>query len=597
MEVKINNQQDMPARGGPSSVQIKKRYLPVPIDLLITAGLIIVALIPRVILAQQLDVVTDEIVYIFGGKSDFHLLTHLLIGDNGWNYNYEHPPLVKFLIGFTIYLNSHCASLLNELQAARGPSILSGILLIVALYCLGRAPFGRSVALAASLCLACSPWLVYFSALAYLDMTMTVLVTIAYLLLWPAIRRPQLYLLIAGLVALAVDSKYTAALAIPGMLLFTLYYFLALQPRLPQTQRVAIPWLWWLIALILCPLTFLAVDPAIWPHPISLLLHSFLYEWNHASDGHLTFLAGKTYLHMPQWTILYIIFTKVSVLVTLPALLFILFATIQLIRFHLPNSPLHYQQAAQYAFLLIWLLASLFMFSRLTIVVGTHYHLPVAPPLALAGAAGMAILLRFLTKTPGIFSLVLRYAYQFTLTGLPIATTRERDVHHDIAQQRFNCLQQTIASCILVAALALPHLSGLMTVYGAEGYTSEFFQGENTTLQVAYPGYRDALQWLALHTSNQSARIGLVGLENALGGGNYATSWYTYNRNLPARFQLTEAHPDDYNLSYDYLVWPMHLIQRGYTIPLAWRSHIVHIITGGNTTYCYILARNPATIT
>jgi hypothetical protein len=65
---------------------------------------------------------------------------------------------------------------------------------------------------------------------------------------------------------------------------------------------------------------------------------------------------------------------------------------------------------------------------------------------------------------------------------------------------------------------------------------------------------------------------------------------------MATRFQLTEVHPDDYNLSYDYLVWPMHLIQRGYTIPPAWQTRVVHTITGGTTIYCYILARNPATI-
>jgi hypothetical protein len=40
----------------------------------------------------------------------------------------------------------------------------------------------------------------------------------------------------------------------------------------------------------------------------------------------------------------------------------------------------------------------------------------------------------------------------------------------------------------------------------------------------------------------------------------------------------------------------MHLVQRGYAIPAGWRSHIVHTVMGGNTIYCFILARNPSTI-
>jgi 4-amino-4-deoxy-L-arabinose transferase-like glycosyltransferase len=586
METQIDSQQENQHTSAANTlhtdlVQIPTRYASMTIDLLITAGLFILALIPRLLLAQQLDVVTDEVIYIFGGKTEFHLLTHWLIGNSGWDYNYEHPPLVKLLIGFALYLNDHSLQLFNDLLIARLPSCIFGSLFIAALYWLGRAPFGRIVALAAALCLVFSPWLAYFSALAYLDMTMTALITIAYLLLWPAIRCPRLYMLIAVLVALAVDSKYTGALAIPGMLLFTLYYFLAIRPRLPHDQQPVVPWRWWLLSCLFCSLIFLAVDPAIWLDPVPLLLRSFQYEWNHASDGHLTFLAGTASLHAPQWAIFYIAFAKVSGLVMLPALFFVLFATIQLLRFHLPASSLHYQDAARYAFLLIWLLATLAMFSRLDIVVGTHYFLPLAPSLALAGATGLSILLHALAERCAItpFARSCGGRQRFALRKPPTSQMRSKIV---------------IAG--LFAALTLPHLFGLVTTYRAEGYTSEFFRGENTTIQVAYPGYRDAVQWLALHT-DQPARIGLVGFENALGGSNYGVSWYSYNSNLPRRFQLTEAHPDDYNFPYDYLVWPMHLIQRGYSIPAGWKQHVVHTITGGNTIYCYILARNPTTIT
>ncbi len=602
MEVKITNQQEnrntsVTATRDSGLAQVPPRYSPKMIDLLVTAALLILALIPRLIVARQLDVVTDEVVYIFAGKTDFHLLIHGLIGNNGWDYNYEHPPLVKLLIGLFIYFNSRCGLLLNELLAARIPSCIFGSLFIAALYWLGRAPFGRIIALTAALCLAFSPWLVYFSALAYLDMTMTTLITIAYLLLWPAIRRPQLYFLIAVLVALAVDSKYTAALAIPGMLVFPLYYVLAIRPHLPPEQQSPIPWRWWLLACALCPLIFLASDPAIWPHPISLLLRSFLYEWNHASDGHLTFLAGTASLHAPQWAILYIALAKVSILVTLPAIFFALFAAFQLARFHLSASSLHYQNATRYSFLLIWLLTTVVMFSRLDIVVGTHYFLPLAPSLALAGATGLSIFLNITTKRIATIPFAQSHTNTLNKHTLDNLThTSTQPIRDDPPQLHPGTPQKILIAGVLTAALALPHLLSLATTYGAEGYTSEIFQGENTTLQVAYPGYRDAIQWLALHT-NQPARIGLVGLENALGESNYGTSWYTYNSNLPARFHLTEAHPDDYNFPYDYLVWPMHLIQRGYTIPSAWKQHVVHTITGGNTTYCYILARNPTTIT
>jgi len=130
-----------------------------------------------------------------------------------------------------------------------------------------------------------------------------------------------------------------------------------------------------------------------------------------------------------------------------------------------------------------------------------------------------------------------------------------------------------------------PHLLGLLNTAQAEGYTSEFFHGENKTLQVAYPGYREAVQWLDTHTQGDQ-RIGLVALPETLWRGDPNVSWFVYNSNLPKRLQIQEAHPQDPAYPYNYVVWPMHLVQRGYLLPSSW--HIIHQITGGDTTYCYI---------
>ncbi|HLZ63500.1 MAG TPA: glycosyltransferase family 39 protein [Ktedonosporobacter sp.] len=574
---------------GASGQPIKQgiRFAVPSLDLMILGLLTIIALVPRVILATQLDMVTDEVVYILGGKIYLPLVRHLSIGASGWNYNYEHPPFVKLLIGLALALNTAIYHPLTELLAARLPSILFGTLLVVGLYWLAKAPFGRVVALLAALCLAFSPWLVYFSALAYLDMTMTALVTIAYLLLWPALRRPWLYPVSAALVGLGAASKYTAVLAIPGMVLFTAYYFLAVRPRLPVEQRPSVPWLWWLAAIVLAPLAFLALDPAIWPNPLSLLQHSFRFEWEHSVNGHLTFLAGQYSTHVPHWAILYIVAAKMSALVTLPALFFAIFALIQLVRFHLRPTITATTETAGRAFVLIWLLAILGMFSLLNIVVGTHYHLPMAPPVALAGACGLATLLRY--RRGLLFQ---RQTIHGTAAGETATSTIP--IQQPITGKTRLNPRAALIVVLLAVLLAGPHLFGLTTVYAAEGYTSEFFQSENTVLQVAYPGYRDAVQWLATHTSTP-ARVGLVALPGTLNAGSNDVSWFSYNSDLPTRLQLAEVHPDDHTFTSDYLVWPMHLVQRGYAIPDAWRAHIVHIVMGGNTIYCYIMAHPPGT--
>jgi hypothetical protein len=575
-----SNQDNAPQRPAMTLMKIQQQQIParsffsIEVDLLIIFVLGFVALIPRILLAMKLDMVTDEVVYILGGKIYFPLLIHLNIHANGWNYNYEHPPFAKLLIGLALKVNTTIGHPLGDLFTARLASILCAI------YWFGRAPFGHIVALVAALCLAVSPWFVYFSALAYLDMTMTACITLAYLLLWHAIRHPWLYLLSGILVGIGADSKYTAVLAIPGMVLFTLYYFLALRPYIPKPERPRIPWFWWLGTIILAPVTFYISDPGIWQDPITLLQHSFDFEWNHSQHGHLTFIAGQYGLHVPQWAILYIIIAKISAFVTIPAAFFVLFALIQLVRFHLRTPGIHISEATSVSFVLIWLLALLSMFSLLNIVVGTHYHLPIAPPVAVAGTLGLATLLRY--RRGQLFVFVKRLA---TSTELP---------HAEAIKARIST-RSIIIVALLVTLIVGPHLVGLTTVYAAEGYTSEFFQSENNVLQVAYPGYREAVQWLANHT-HQPARIGLVALKLTISAGGNGVSWYSYNSDLPKRFELIEANPTDYQFYFDYLIWPMHLVQRGYIIPNQWSAHIVHIIMGGHTIYCFIMARNGNTI-
>ncbi len=548
------------------------------LDAYLVFALVLVALLPRILIALRLDVVTDEIDYILAGVTYVPLLLHFNIGNSGWLYNYEHPPVVKLLIGTSIAVNTSLGHPLSELFAARIPSIISGTILVAAIYWLGQAPFGRVVAFLAALSLAVSPWLVYFSGLAYLDMTMTMFITITFLLLWYAIRRPWLYLIVALLLGLGAASKYTAVLIVPGLFLFSAYYFFVLRLYLPKEQRPRIPWLWWLAAIILAPLCFLGADPAIWPHPIPLLLHSFDFEWNHSIHGHLTFIAGAYVYHVPQWSILYILLAKISAFVTIPATFFVVFTFIQLAHFHLKRTG-NVENVTNAAFLFIWLLSTLAMFSFLNIVVGTHYHLPLAPPVAIAGAFGMVIIVNYLLT-------LFRHE---RLTPTKRAVAQNPGAHKPLPA--FS-LWQGVAVVAMALMLAGPHLFGLITIPAAEGYTSEFFQGENQSLQVAYPGYRDALQWLDTHTNHAGTHpsVGLVSLFPHTLTGRAGYSWFRYNQDYAQIFTLTEVHPGN-PFPYDYLIWPMHLVQRGYTIPPLWRAHIIHTVMGGNTIYCFILAQ------
>ena len=60
--------------------------------LIISLVLAAAALIPRILLALRLDMVTDEIVYIPVGKLYWSLLHHVNMVSVDWQSNYEHPP-------------------------------------------------------------------------------------------------------------------------------------------------------------------------------------------------------------------------------------------------------------------------------------------------------------------------------------------------------------------------------------------------------------------------------------------------------------------------------------------------------------------------
>ena len=118
--------------------------------------LALLAFIPRLILALQLDVSTDEPIYLAAGNGYILLIRQLNINSPNWLYNNEHPAFAKLLMGISVNIAQHVHAP-NQLFPARIPSVLLGTLLVVAIYTLGRAPFGRLIALLAALSLAISP--------------------------------------------------------------------------------------------------------------------------------------------------------------------------------------------------------------------------------------------------------------------------------------------------------------------------------------------------------------------------------------------------------------------------------------------------------
>ena len=538
-------------------------------NLLVPALIAWLTWLPRNALTHSLDLVTDESVYIPVGINDLHLLHIGALTDPYWLVNFEAPSFPKLIMGLGADYGARHMGAQGWLVGARLPGVLLVMATLVLSYFLARPIFGRAAAMLGVLALALSPWLAFFNSIAYLDTYLLCFMTLAALLTWHAARRPWLWPVVGALGGLAFASKYTAAFVAVPIVLYLAFYTLRMSDR-------RFPWQ----ALLMLPvglLTTYIVDPAIWADPIGRLWNSIQFQYNHAATGHDAFWNGVVGQHVPPGIGIYILLAKVSLFITIPALLTLPWALWRLARILREQLPVsHSDDTAM--FTLIWLGGMAPMFGSLNIIVGAHYMLPLAPPVAFAAGWAYVSVARW-----AVGWLTPRLARQPRLPGLT-----------ELMAQRM--LSVGFAALIAVAML-LPSVNGLLTVNQAEGYTAEWLNGENGSLQVAYPGYMDALNWIVAHSKGRTTVTLMMGEKGALdewmNGANtppYAAAMIMRPRQtlFPARIRLAVGTPDDFPKS-QYIVWPEHLVQRQFPKPANFDKLVVARIQGGSTTYCYIL--------
>jgi 4-amino-4-deoxy-L-arabinose transferase-like glycosyltransferase len=561
--------------------------------------LFVVALIPRWSLAHTLDLVTDESTYIRIGRLNYTLLVTGHLTNPQWMINFEAPSLPKILMGFGSLWAQQNRSPGDWLIGARIPGVLLGALFIVLIYWLARPIFGKLPALFGALALALSPWVAYFSAIAYLDSYLLGFVTLAVLLTWHAVRHPWLFALVGALLGLSFDSKYTGAFALLPIAAYLAYYYAFRVHRRPPLHVLLIP----LVTLV----AIYVADPALWVSPFDRLWDGITFQWNHAARGHSVFLNGRVWDHVPPGEVVFILVAKMSLFICIPALLALPWALARIIRAR--GNPSGRDERAAFAF--FWLFGMLLPFGMLNIVVGTHYMLPLAPAVTCIGAWALLGACRWLGPRLITWSETWGETWGGTWGGRGLAALRARLGSRGAASgtaeaaprwliaarafltptraRRLAVFGLLVAACL---AMTIPPLTGLLTVPQAEGYTSEWLDGENSSLQVAYPGYADGTQWVTDHTKGW-VTVSLIGTPGSM---DY---WMMTRQYLfPERIRLDVSNviigqpyepPSVPAGRPHYLVWPAHLIQRQFPTLPNWRSKVVATIKGGDTIYCYII--------
>jgi 4-amino-4-deoxy-L-arabinose transferase-like glycosyltransferase len=337
------------------------------------------AFIPRFFFIDETSMMGDEVLYVEVGRK---YITGLLAQDFSydlWSLNAGHPPVAKLLIGLTssLLLPVLGDTVHNLYFSARLASVVVGTLLCLFVYLLGRRCFSEGSAFAASLMSATSPWVVYWSTIAMLDIFVAFFVTLSFLTLCYLRPSNKSHVLIGFFIGLALGSKGTAVGALTGLALYAMMSMLQDRRRGFQLnlRKVALRSS---LVLLSAGLTFFAVWPWLWFDPLNRLMWTVARGVDHMVRGHETYYAGAAYLHVPSWVTPYILFVKNPAVVFLSTVVF----TAHVLALVLRGKPVPKGHLVVFC----WIVGGTLSLSALPILIGDNYVLFLAPAVCLSAS-------------------------------------------------------------------------------------------------------------------------------------------------------------------------------------------------------------------
>ena len=291
-------------------------------DLVLAAGLFLLALGPRLAAACARFVTSDELAWVYRAT---RFLTALSTGDWAHTAQVGHPGVMTMWCGVAGILlrrltapkatAEHLAWLarlhwtsfdpfdgpaLKQLAfflvAGRLPVAILTSLAVAGIFLLARRLWGRRVALVGAVFLALDPLPVGLSAVLHLDALTASFTTLSLLALLIGVTETGLFrwaVLSGTLAGLAMLTKSSAILLIPFVALTLGVVFLTQQKRHPEKAfRLGGAFFLW---LAVAGLTFCTLYPAMWASPLGTLRGIFDTASQHAgSPMHLTFFWGRT---------------------------------------------------------------------------------------------------------------------------------------------------------------------------------------------------------------------------------------------------------------------------------------------------------------
>lgn len=278
-------------------------------DHLLGAGLAVVYVAILMLTASDLAMSRDESFYVHASQSygqwlmlfidDPQAAAEASVVERFWDYNHEHPSLMKTASAVMWLLHSRFGIFQSDSLAFRFAGMLSAGLLLWLIYIFATRLYGRRVGLVAALGFAFIPRIFYHAHLHAFDVPIVLFMTLVVYCYWRSLTRPHWAIYTALAFGLALATKHNSWMLPIVLLVHWLWMRSSYRDdHAPWHKRYPLA----LLAMIfVSPLVFVALWPWLWHDTLSRIGSYIAFHTHHAQHHGVINIAyfGKNLFRPP----------------------------------------------------------------------------------------------------------------------------------------------------------------------------------------------------------------------------------------------------------------------------------------------------------
>lgn len=498
----------------------------------VALALFAVSITIRFYFIDETSIMPDEPIYVEAGRIYLEGFSKLDFSYDTWRFNAEHPPVAKLLIGLTrLAFHGMLGGDIHALYlSARIASVIVGSLIPLSIYILGSPIYGETVCFITGLAIALSPWMIYHSTLATLDIFASFFTTLSFLTLYYVKPSNRINILLGLTIGLAIGCKGTAIICLTGIISYCILSYIFERERgyiVKLFVKLA-------VSIVIAISIFIIIWPWLWPNPISRGLWTLTFHLSHMARGHTTFYAGSVYDHVPPWVPIYIVFVKNPVATGLSIILYIGYIVRSLIKRKYSRGDI---------LTVSWLLGGIATYSFFPIILGDHYILPLASAIYISSVC------------------------------IAVKIAEDRRVVYKI-----------LGSLLVVSMIVTLGFGLYMYRESPGAYVNEFIVKGDEAIIMIDTGYEDTAEYIAGILSSKSGTVIIAT--------PYSPTILEIDLRRKGLEWIVVVDMDSIDYA-DYVVVPV-LYARRYGIPkvVLGRFHPIYTIMSGNTVLTYIFEAN-----